>query len=281
MKQIVKKMPALLASAWVFALGSANATSYDPCSNSCDPSSWFDDVRISAEFILWRPCFENLDYGILVDDTTAGMTPINGDTLNVSHNWKPGFCVGVGIDKVFCGWNLDFDFARIEGCDSSAAAAVTGNGAIYSTLFHGNANDAYSKAESKHSFTYMKYNILFSRSCCLNDCHQFRPYVGVTGIILDQRIRAKYVDQTPSPDNNFFVDWDSDYVGTGLRFGSGYNYAFNDCLGFFFDGSFAMVYGMVILLKSALLKKMKMALSPSTGTTGMKPASLFPACTSL
>ena len=231
-----------LMTAVLFASSPVNGEWSDQTSDC----SLLSDFNFNIDLIAWKPCFDELDYAVSFDAPPA--TIVNGANVTASakyryicHNWKPGLRIGIGKRDLFCNVDLIVDYSRINGASKNNTTPET-DGTVLPTLAINDQINAVDTISTRHNFTYQSYDILFAQEWTMGNCQVLRPYVGITGMVLSQKIRCEY-----EGDNIVAVSgdirWNSNYSGVGFKIGSRYDYAFNNCFGFYANGSGAIVTG--------------------------------------
>ena len=217
----------------------------DPCCDPCNPcADWCSGFEIGADFIYWKPCIDDLDYAIQFDTPITVITGTStGSYKFVDPSWEPGVRAYVSIEDIWCGWDLVGSYTWINVHKRSGVSGAA-SGTLFSTLFNPVVVTAdaagFSDLASRYRLNYQTFDVLLASECCLCD-HLFKPFFGITGVFLDQKIDASGTEITTGFADT--LDWHSDYWGIGLRVGSEYKYTFCDGFGFFACASGAIVAG--------------------------------------
>lgn len=125
MKKWRKFLSLLALSASLFSMvpGSSQANSCNPC-NVCG-------FEIGADFIWWKPCFDEADYAAVVTFEEQGeiiVRQINDDlSLDIKYksfctDWEPGFRVYLGFPNFNCNWGFLGSYTYLESKFSETTA---------------------------------------------------------------------------------------------------------------------------------------------------------------
>lgn len=225
-----KKLSVGLLSAALLALtpSVASADSCDPC---CDPCDWslcdLGGFGVGVDFLWWKPCVDDMDYAFTREVDTHTHVKYHG----ICPDWEPGVRVFLTLPEFFCDWTLSGSWTWISACDSSSVSSHDGE-LINSPLLHQVFGvPGFSHAKGSYDLDYHDWDVLLSYNLCNTGCHEFSPFFGVAGLILDQEQK---VDLHDNEDlfgaDRAHVKWNSDLWGVGLRAGTHYEYRFNDCM---------------------------------------------------
>lgn len=251
-----------LVTAMIAVSSLSFAGQYDccnPCPQPCDPcDSCFGGFDVGADFLYWKPCVDDLDYAAVSTSGTVGdATGTLVDYRGICPEWEPGFRVWVGKSDVLCGWDIAASFTWMKSDDK--AAFETSDLSIYSTLGHAAllgdttvgavdiAGNLFNVAAAEWDSKFYAWDVLFAHPLdCCGPCFEFVPFFGVSGIYLTQEFNSAFANTLDTADTAtalFATNWESKYWGVGLKFGSDFNYHFNDCLSLFALGSAEILAG--------------------------------------
>ncbi len=87
--------------------------------------SW--DVWANGSFIYWQPSGENLEVGVADHETsvTTPSNPVNGDVVNMSFGYKPGFKVGLGATFSNDDWDVYSEYTYLRSKDTTSSSGYT------------------------------------------------------------------------------------------------------------------------------------------------------------
>lgn len=139
------------------------------------------------------------------------------------------------------------------------AVGTPGEVGVESTIYHpflAEVAAPFNEIAVDWNSYYHEGEVVFGSEISCGQNHQFKPFFGVAGIYLEQEFALALTDQ-----NTFYsgdignVDWKSEYWGVGLRFGSLYNYQFDQCFGLYgkFDASLLVGENKVVNSQEAIL----------------------------
>ncbi len=230
MKKWRKTISLALISVALFAFApiSVQAQNCDPCDwNLCD----LGEVKVGVDFLYWKPCIDDLDYAAVVENGSI----IEIDYKNIDPDWEPGVRAWVYFPNLFCDFGLRASYTFIE---SNASDSVEDEDNITTPLAHLGIDETqltsatsvlWDEAEGHFQLTYHEWDVLLSSDISCHECHHFKPFFGLAGIVLDQQLKVELEEDGDTDE----IKWDSDYWGVGLRAGTKYYYNISDCLGFY------------------------------------------------
>ncbi|MCB1149461.1 MAG: hypothetical protein KDK48_04785, partial [Chlamydiia bacterium] len=244
-----QKAIALFASCLIGLSASAQAA--DNCNPCC--KNWSDmcgGFTVGADFLLWKACVNDLDYGIVFDGNpeltfppTVNATPVPGSYQYVGLNWEPGFRVRIGKEDLWCGWDLGASYTWYEASKGHGSTVADGQFG-FDTLFHGGFNNVedIETLQAKYSLHYQSFDILLGYKWCINPCSILHPFFGIEGLKIKQDIQTLTANDDTPPDTQA-IDWESDYRAIGLKAGTDYHYTICDGLSLFSLASVSLLAG--------------------------------------
>lgn len=222
----------------IFIPNGVNAQHCDPydnlyCSNYND--CCFD---LNVDYLCWKPCIDDLDFAYSFQ-TSNGDTSVTYKTL--CPDWEPGIRIYLGKPSLFCDWNFGISWTYIKS-DESTKLEAPSKGDVSSALLHlglrsdldDSSGGKFKSARGNWELSYHEGNALISYDISCNHCHEFSPFLGVTGVYIDQKLTVNLTNPSGvNNDDSAEIEWNSEYWGVGLRVGSHYQYRFNDSISFF------------------------------------------------
>lgn len=206
----------------------------DSCSYGCDRQC---SIEIGAEFLYRKVCLDEFNWAFARTETTeANVTSIDLSYERLCLDDEPGVRAWLGFQpagKESLG--IYFGYVYLSGSKNDSIQQSFGN-TIGTTVMH------YGLFQESAGFTdiavdwrnqYHEGEVVLGSSAFCGKNHVFLPYFGAAGIYLEQKFALDLSD----PDLVFAgdagaVDWESQYWGVGLRFGSHYKYQLGSCLAF-------------------------------------------------
>ncbi|MEC7840380.1 MAG: Lpg1974 family pore-forming outer membrane protein [Chlamydiota bacterium] len=251
-----KHFLATLLAATVLSTGAVNAAydSCDSCYDPCEMDSCFGGFEIGADFLYWKLCLDDLNYSTSYQ---TNFTPASTGTLlfdqsgtnnYLCSDWKPGFRVFLAKDNVFCDWDLIASYAWINHCNSSSSS-VTENGVLQPTLIHPNAllapagDSGVASVSASLDVTYQTFDVLFASDYCFRQCHNFKPFFGVTGVFLDQDFNSSWEKNDADENSEGTTKWSGEYSGYGLKMGTEYSLSICDGFSMYANASGSITVG--------------------------------------
>jgi len=265
MKNIFKKMPVALASALIAANGLLVA---DMDSRVTALEQQMNDVRTktanccygartcsslpttkergwfaTADLLYWRLYGAGLDFAYT--DSRPGGLPINGDMRKVTNDWDWGFRIGIGyFSKCSCdGWDVYFNYTWFETEDTHYSNSGP-NSTIYPNKIYPNNPliTTVSTSSGKYEFNYRVFDFELGRGFYLSKCFAMRPFMGVRGAGINQKMTFTYAGGDLNNDKIHIHD-KNDFRGAGLRAGTDLSYALGCGFGILGKASMALLAG--------------------------------------
>ncbi|GAB4232856.1 MAG: hypothetical protein Tsb0021_11670 [Chlamydiales bacterium] len=240
---------AAFLAAGLLTMTHANAQSYSPC-DPCMPEccdycgDWCGGFEIGADFLYWKACFD-LDYAL----ASANGAPILLSNTEhqclkyryVDNCWEPGVRGYIKKDDIWCDWALSASYTYIHPTHSDHVR-VSNPGAVVPTLFHPQvAHGPLTEIHASLKFKYQSFDVLFAKDFCPTQCQTLTPFFGIEGLFTDFRINNEFVDVGPA--QRRWINYDGEYWGVGLKFGTMYDYEICDCFKLFAKGSISLLAG--------------------------------------
>lgn len=208
------------------------------CETDCYCKPNFCDFQIGslnfhADLLYWRPelCGLESAFGNTTIATTVSQSAITTTTVKESDKepdfrWNTGF--RIGTDATFGCFDLALDW----------------------THFKGHAKFCEHKQHGNWRIKYDVIDLILSRQFCMMSCFQLKPYIGLRGALIHQKLKSQLKTLFTSPllgNNTVFTSKDDkeDFWGIGPQIGLDVDW-YLGC-NFSLYGSFAVVtyYGDV------------------------------------
>lgn len=214
------------------------------CKKSCIPV-YTDDCNwqhchfggsstFEVEALIWKTCIEDLDYAAKILTT--------GDTTRVYYqricpDWEAGIRFSYEMPSFLWDWGFMASYTIVDYDDS---AKVVRAGSITSPMIHqGVIDELDDKAVGDWELCYHDWDLLLSYHLSCGQCHHIKPYLGVAGVFIEQKLKTKFMGER----EDYTVRWHSRYRGYGLRAGSEYQYVINKCLRVYSDANATLLAG--------------------------------------
>lgn len=217
---------------------------YDPCPCPPPPSNCGGcGVQFGAEFLYRKVCLDEFSYAYTVSsEVIVADTFVDYEYEKLCLDYEPGVRAWLGFGQDGC-MGVTFGYTFLSGNAHDQTAGVLGSLGVESTIFHPSLADqhgGFNLVEVQWDHYYHEGEIVFGSDISCGKCHEFKPFFGVAGIYLEQKFELDLTDPEVEFDGDEGnVDWKAENWGVGLRFGSHYNYNFDNCFGFYgkFDAS--------------------------------------------
>ncbi len=192
-----------------------------------------------------RATNSDLDYAVVADSTITNV--VNANVYSVKPKYGFGFKIGVGYVFPNSGNDLQLAYTHFNKSDSNSASAAAGQflGPIdFPFLFGPIAADESASANGSADFKYNAFDIDVGQYVNVGTRLQMRFFGGFRYASIDDNFNSVYTFAEPAnPGNNasLGVNFSSDMVGFGPRFGVDSTYHIGNC------------FGVVVNISSALL----------------------------
>lgn len=159
------------------------------CGPNClDPYS--QEVNFKGEALYWVAQLGGLEsaFGNTAIATTVGpgiiITTVTETDEEPEFEWRPGF--RMGADYAFRCFDIEADWTHYNG------RAHFNSGAQY----------------GKWKIQYDTIDLIFGRRCCVAPCFYFKPFIGLRGLWVEQRLQShlEVLFTAVTGDNTNFVD---------------------------------------------------------------------------
>lgn len=186
-----------------------------------------DTACIYAEALLWQlreGSADNWGQEIPPSGTDRTIT-----ILKVPFNWSPGFRVGVGYNSSYDHWDTNFYYTWYKTTKTTSAQVTTGgiSSAYIGNFFANNttggsitASPTYRNAGMRWKFLFNTLDLELGRKFGINEKLLFRPFIGLKGGIINQKIYTTW--QNPTNAANFTTAYENlknDFYGIGPMLG--------------------------------------------------------------
>ena len=175
------------------------AAGYNAAARTDVRGSW--EVFMNFNVLYWQPIEENLELGIFSADAANEQPIVNGEIINNYTSYDFGGQAGIGTFFARDGWD---GYARYTWFSTHFATRTGnmpgGNTIIPSQGSAGNlANiEAFSIESAKQGWTLLLQSMdaVLGRSCYEGTKLTFRPFSGIRGLWLTQKIDAIYTPRS-------------------------------------------------------------------------------------
>lgn len=160
--------------------------------------SW--NCGIFADFLLWWAKESGTDNWVQIIDVTSKASKGNIDILSVEFSCDPGFRVGIDCNLKYDGWDTQFYYTwfRTEGKDGADRSEITSSfsGNFYIDNSNGDSltGPTYQKADISWRIFFNIFDWELGRCYWVSKYLSLRPFIGVKGGWIDQRIHSGWKD---------------------------------------------------------------------------------------
>ncbi len=235
------------ASCFSQAFGDDQFLSYSEagncCATPCAPTSCGTGF-ISAGLLYWRAYENGLDFcdpSEATDNTTSSGNVFSrtvGKGREPNFRWKPGFRIAAGYGFARSDWEIGASWTHFESKTNGS--------------HHGN--------ELRWNVKLDVVDVALGYDCQFNSCFNLRPFIGVRGAWIDQKLRNNHFSRLSScSENNTSVSDDffvfksnnkQDFSGAGPLIGLGADFDIGCGFSFYANGSVAFLYGKFAIRNS-------------------------------
>lgn len=173
---------------------------YNASSRTEVRGSW--DVYATGAFTYWQPMQDNMELGIVSNQTGLSTSDVNGDLVNAHFGYKPGFQVALGMNFDHDQWDSLVQYTWFRGT-SSTTTSLNGTDNPDTVLFPSRASPVTEASQSYYSGTQswkLHMDILdwqLARSYYVGTKLSFRPFFAARAAWIRQGLSAAYTDPSP------------------------------------------------------------------------------------
>jgi len=186
---------------------------------------------ITAEFLYWRPHLDGLDLCIPgnASDTVLPdgriISIFRGKERDPKFEWNPGFRIGAGYSYGCNQWDI---------------------GAFW-THFNSKAHGSQFNNKSRWNIDLDVLDFVTGYQCCLNACWTLRPYVGIRGARIDQKLHQgglpNFTVFSILDDNLIGINNKQKFEGIGPLFGLEADVSIGRGFSLYINGAVSWLYG--------------------------------------
>lgn len=215
-----------------------------PCCIDVDQSY---DLFLSGSFIYWQPRQENMELGI-VSDLTDSNDIVNGKYVDLNFRYKPGFKVGLGMNFDYDQWDTFIEYTWFRSTETVRKNLNPNNTEIHlipAWQFPAFLNPTYSSGSEKWKLRMDLIDWDLARNCFVGKKLCLRPFIGLRGAIIDQKVTVDYVNTTAAAlliSPSTYVHQKSHSWGIGPRVGIGSNWNLGAGYRLFGNGEFDVLF---------------------------------------
>lgn len=205
----------------------------------------------SASLLIWQ-AYEGKTENALVDETTAfTLNEHPAHTARVNFDWQVGYRIGIGYnffyDTSACSdWDLEFTYTYYHAAKSENASFDNGSpvpGGVIALEFPPfiAGQITYGDSISKRRITFSTFDLDLGRSFFVTRNISFRPFAGLKGALIFQRLHVLYLHAIQDPLDEQIAH--NDFRGVGIKGGIDTNFYFNSQWSLFDTFAGALLFG--------------------------------------
>lgn len=227
-------------------------SSHNPPPNNLHSQTWpiFDpnampqshQLWIDGEALFWKSNVGSLDYGVDSKSTTT----IRGEVRHLHFDWNWGFRLGLGCKLPHDKWDLFINYTYVHGLAHGHAG--NSDKVVFPTWasgfnFDGSGAFYADKAQAHWHMNLNMTDLELGRNCFVSKWLTIRPFIGIRGLIIDQRYHVKYQGGTVAPFDEDKIKLDTDFWGVGMRMGFNSLWGLGKGIGIYGNGSASILSG--------------------------------------
>lgn len=163
------------------------------------------DIYTSGSFTYWQPIQENMDLGIVSNNTgpVFGIFPygINGNVVNPNFGYKPGFKVGLGVDLDHDDWDTCVQYTWFRGTGTTTTSLVPNTRTVLFPTWSIPIVEVFGEVVT-YSFASQTWSLHMDlldweigRSYYMGNKLSFRPFFAARAAWIRQNLDVSYIDE--------------------------------------------------------------------------------------
>ncbi len=215
------------------------------------------DLFIDASFIYWQPIQDNMQLGV-VSNNSAALDLVHGHEVLLSGNFRPGFQVGLGMNFDYDQWDSYLEYTWYEAKEKAHVSldpASTTKFLLPAWQIPDFLNPQYSSGSEKWKLTMNLLDWDLARGYNVGTKLCFHPFIGFRAAWIKQSVHVDYVNEDPADESV----WPSTYIhdsssswGVGPRLGIGMNWNLGAGFRLIGDGEWDILYTQYDLKSSQI-----------------------------
>lgn len=222
---------------------------YNQCARIDVRCSW--DVFATASFTYWQPVQDNMELGI-VSDNTVVTDVINGNVVNMDFDYKPGFKVGLGMNFDHDCWDTFVEYTWFRGSHSNTTtlnAAEAPNTTLFPMWSAPSSLSFYSGSQKwKLHMDLLDWQL--GREYYVGTKLTYRPFFAARAAWIRQNLDVDYLNDGAVTPVNDFVNKTSNSWAIGPRAGLYTNWMIGDGFRLYGNGAGDILFTQYTKLNS-------------------------------
>jgi hypothetical protein len=197
---------------------------------------------VDAELLIWQSNMGGLAYG------TSSLSSLQIEEGRVKYphfDWDVGCRVGLGYKLPHDKWDVYLAYTHLNG--NARGHTESSNRVVFpswASQSSGAASPFYADTASAHWHLNLNRGDLdLGRNCFVSEWLSLRPFVGVSGLWVDQTYKVNYGGGTVAPSDTALVHLKSDCWGVGVRMGVNSLWGLGKGFSIYGDGSASLLAG--------------------------------------
>ena len=210
----------------------------------------------NASLLAWHLFEGRTDFAIITENTPFTFNSTQAKTARVNFDWGVGYRAGIGYnffyDPSACSdWDIQFTYTYFYASKTERASFVNdfpvSDGVVaidFPPFISGQIT--YDTGSSSRRIRFSSFDLDLARSFFVSRSVSFRPFIGLKGALIFQRLNAKYNDSLQSPLDTQLAH--NDFRGIGIKGGTDASLYFNSNWSIFDSFSGGLLFGKFHLL---------------------------------
>ncbi len=158
--------------------------------------SW--DLYTTASFTYWNPYQENMELGIIADNSDPTIFILNGNFKSLDFDYQPGFTVGIGTNVDRGNWDLYLQYTWFRGTDDiEISLNPAGNNVLIPKWeIPDVASPSYFGGKEKWRLQMDLLDFEMGSDYCITTALSFRTFFGARAAWIRQKISVEYLNET-------------------------------------------------------------------------------------
>lgn len=158
------------------------------------------DFYATASFNYWEAFQENMNLG-LVSNSAGALDLVNGDTVDLDFEYKPGFQVGAGMLFNYDNWETFFNYTWYRGTVRSSVSLNSENterNLLPAWEIPNFLNPQYHHGRERWTLKMDLFDWVLARSNTFGKALCMRYFFGLRGALIKQSARINYTNVNPA-----------------------------------------------------------------------------------
>lgn len=206
------------------------------------PYALKDDCHfaLTTDVLFWQANQDGLQF--VIENKGSTTTLNKGHVKEPDFNWNWGFRVGLDYKMAHDQWDLMTRYTYFHASALEHGAAPDG-GALF-PIWQASSSGFATHAKAKWFCNLNRTDLELGRNCMVSKWLSIRPFMGLTGAVIQQRYHLEYRGGTAVPaGDRDRVKMSHNFWGVGLRFGFNSLWGLGKGFSIYADGAGSLLSG--------------------------------------